>query len=495
MPGHVLRSVRITSVPLDARAIDARTAPARGPQVYRIGQAGGKPTPRRIGGPDGLGAGAGLNPVRSAMPCGVECSTMNALVYDVRPAGWVACRLLRPLWPGVVRTPLGGVSLREVPAPELPGDDWVRLRTRLGGICGTDVSLLAQKQPPDSILQAFGSMPMGLGHENVADVESVGSGVDAAWVGKRVCVEPTLCCEARGIDPPCGPCAAGQFGACENFGAAGAGRSALPAGTSIGYNARTGGSLGERFVAHRRGLVEVPDSMPDDQALLTDPAACSLHAVLRCDLAGARRVLVAGAGTLGLLAVGCLRAVGFDGQLDLLGRSDYLRPVATGLGADAYLQLPRDEAGAFARIAARTEAEVKTVRFGNRTLAGGYDVVFDCIGTGASFTRCAKWTAGRGQLALVATASRATVDLTCVWFRELTIHGIYGRSLETFAGERIDTYRLVHRLAGSGALDLSGLLTHTFPLERYRAALAAAMDKPAHRAIKVALDFRNEGSR
>jgi threonine dehydrogenase-like Zn-dependent dehydrogenase len=335
---------------------------------------------------------------------------------------------------------------------------------------------------------------MGLGHENLADVEAVGRGVDGAWVGKRVCVEPTLCCEARGIDPPCGPCAAGAFGACENFGAAGAGRYDLPAGTSIGYNARTGGSLGERFVAHRRGLVEVPEGMPDEQAVLTDPAACSLHAVLRCDLSGARRVCVAGAGTLGLLSVACLRAVGFEGQLDLIGRSDYLRPVATRLGADAYLQLPRDEAGAFARVAERTEAEVKTVRFGNRMLAGGYDVVLDCIGTGASFTRCAKWTAGRGQLALVATASRATVDLTPVWFRELTIRGIYGRSLETFAGARIDTYRLVHRLVASGALDLSGLLTHTFGLEDYRAALAAAMNKRAHRAIKVAVDFRNEGS-
>src|ERR1035437_5434519 len=106
---------------------------------------------------------------------------MKAILYQLKPLGWALSKLLSPFWPKVVLGRMGGLSLAEVAVPELPGDDWVRLRTRLGGICGTDLSILAQKQPPDSILQAFSSMPMILGHENVAVVEHVGAAVDRAW--------------------------------------------------------------------------------------------------------------------------------------------------------------------------------------------------------------------------------------------------------------------------------------------------------------------------
>ncbi|MFW6066585.1 MAG: alcohol dehydrogenase catalytic domain-containing protein, partial [Planctomycetota bacterium] len=108
------------------------------------------------------------------------------------------CKLLGAVRPSCRLGRLGGLRVRDIPAPELPGDDWVRVRTLLGGICGTDVALVAQKQPPDSILQAFSSLPAVLGHENVAVVETVGEDVDDGWLGRRVCVEPTLCCEVRG---------------------------------------------------------------------------------------------------------------------------------------------------------------------------------------------------------------------------------------------------------------------------------------------------------
>ncbi len=104
---------------------------------------------------------------------------------------------------------------------------------------------------------------MVLGHENLAVVEEVGPEVDADWVGCRVCVEPTLNCHVRGIDPPCRQCRSGRPGTCENFDASGIGEAALPAGTSIGYNSRTGGSLGEYFVAHRSQLVAVPEELSD----------------------------------------------------------------------------------------------------------------------------------------------------------------------------------------------------------------------------------------
>lgn len=415
---------------------------------------------------------------------------MKAVFYEIAPVGWVTCKWLRHLWRGCLLSRLNGFSLRDVPPPELPGDDWVRVRTLLGGICGSDVALAVQKQPPDSILQAFTSMPFIFGHENVAVVDQAGPAVDASWVGRRVCVEPTLGCTARGIDPPCPRCAAGEFGACEKFADPAAGRYRIPPGTSIGYNARTGGSLGEFFVAHASQLVPVPDSLGDEEAVLTDPLACSLHAVLRADLAGAEQVLVYGAGMLGLGAIAALRAVGFRGRIDALDRDPHLKDKALGLGASEFLVPPGDAGARFDLIARRTGATVQKARFNNYMLSGGYDVVFECVGGAASVEESLKWTRARGQVVMIGTTGGRGVDLTPVWFRELHVLGAYGRQVETFAGRRIGTYQLVHELMAAGKLPVRPLLTHTFRVEQFRQAFAVAMDKGRHAAVKVAIDFR-----
>lgn len=402
------------------------------------------------------------------------------------------CRWLRAFWRGCLWSRLNGLALRKVPPPELPGDDWVRVRTLLGGICGTDLALLEQKPPPDSILQAFGSTPMMLGHENVCIVDEVGPAVDSSWVGRRVCVEPTLCCEVRGIAPPCPRCAAGQFGTCENFGADGQGAAALPPGTSIGYNNRTGGSLGESFVAHGSQLIAVPDEISDELAVLTDPVACSLHAVLRTDLAGATRVLVYGAGVLGLGLIACLRSVGYTGQLDVLDREAYLEEPARTMGADSFFRLPLRSGERFEQIAERTEAAVHRVRFGNYMLSGGYDVVWDCVGSRQSIAESLKWTRARGQVVLVGTGHGGRIDLTPVWFSELNMVGAYGRQVENFDGRKIGTYQLTHEMMLQGKLDVRSMLTHVFRIHDYHGAFEVAMNKARHQAIKVAFDFRNQ---
>lgn len=420
---------------------------------------------------------------------------MQALAYRISPVGWATCKWLRWFWRGCVLSRLAGLELREMDPPALPGDKWVRVRTVLGGICGTDLAILAQKQPPDSILQAFSSSPILLGHENVAVVEEVGAGVDRSWVGRRVCVEPTLCCAVRGIQPECKPCRHGEYGVCENFGADGIGSARLPAGTSIGYNSQTGGSFGECFVAHADRLVPVPEAMTDEQAVLTDPLACSLHAVLRAGIGErVRQVLVYGAGVLGLGVISALRATGFTGRIDALERAGYLKGLAEGFGADGYLQLGEGLAR-HEEIARRTGATLHRVRFGNTMLTGGYDVIFDCVGSAGSIGECMKWTAARGTVVCVGTGHGGRVDLTPLWFRELSFVGAYGRQAEHWAGRRVDTYALVHELILAGRLKTEGLLTHTFPLGEYRQAFTVAMNKGVHRAVKVAFDFRTKPTR
>jgi len=120
--------------------------------------------------------------------------------------------------------------------------------------------------------------------------------------------------------------------------------------------------------------------------------------------------------------------------------------------------------------------------------------VFDCVGSAGSLAESLKWTAARGQVAMIGTGHGGRLDLTPLWFRELTIFGVYGRQEEAFHSRRIGTYSLVHELITEGKLDVAGLLTHTFRLDEYRKALAVALDKGAHGAIKVAFDLRETPS-
>jgi L-iditol 2-dehydrogenase len=93
-------------------------------------------------------------------------------------------------------------------------------------------------------------------------------------VGDRVVVNPLLCCEPRGITPPCAHCAAGHHSRCSHFT-----DGALAPGMFIGTTRGVGGRWGEYFVAHRSQLVRVPDATSDAEAVMTEPFACSVHAV------------------------------------------------------------------------------------------------------------------------------------------------------------------------------------------------------------------------
>lgn len=414
---------------------------------------------------------------------------MKALTYGVIPVGWATCWWLKRFWRGCLFSRLSGLRLRETDPPELPADDWVRCRTILGGICGSDMAILLQRQPPDSFLQSFTTLPGTLGHENVAVVEELGPAVDGQWRGKRVCVDPALPCKARGIDPPCRPCREGRFGVCENFGADGIGRAKLPPGTSLGYCRSVGGSWGEGFVAHVSQLVEPPPGMTDAQAVLTDPLACSLHAALQARLKDAQHVLIVGAGVLGLGLVWALRAIGYAGTIDIIARHDHQADLAAELGADEALRPRRTPRERFEAVAARTAARVSRARFGNYMLSGGYDVIFECVGGSGTIAEALKWVRAGGQVVLVGTGHGRGADLTAVWFGELDVIGAYGRSIETFRGRQVHTYQLVHELM-SDSDGLERLLTHTFELDDYKSALTAAINKRASGSVKVAFKFQ-----
>ena len=88
--------------------------------------------------------------------------------------------------------------------------------------------------------------------------------------------------------------------------------------------------------------------------------------------------------------------------------------------------------------------------------------------------------------ATVGTSQIALVDTCPLWFDELHLVGANGRAIEAFEGRRLHTYEVAFELMARGRLAVDGLVTHRFPLERYKEAFATLGDRGRSGAIKVA---------
>ncbi len=303
---------------------------------------------------------------------------MRALVFgdtegvalDARPAAPSegAPRLVRHL----AVTPM---ALQEVPEPTVRGPEWAVLRTRLTGICGSDVKqvLMDFEGPADSPMTAFISFPQVLGHEIVATVEDAGpdAGVEP---GQRVVVNPWLSCVVRGLDPVCPACAAGDFSLCWRFH-----DGALAPGIHAGNSTDAPGGFAERLPAHRHMLVPVPDGVADEVAVLADPFSVALHAVTRNPPPPGGRAVVYGAGALGTGAVAILRALHPDVEVAAVARWPAQRALATRLGAVPVDHEPQE---AVIEALARWSGGVLRRPWEGPPVAwpGGVDVVYDTVG-------------------------------------------------------------------------------------------------------------------
>ncbi|UCG34494.1 MAG: zinc-binding dehydrogenase [Phycisphaerales bacterium] len=410
---------------------------------------------------------------------------MKAVTFKSTVVRYLACKMLGLLWPGTYWSHISGLRLAEVPAPELPTAHWVRLRTILGGICGTDLAAIFLRAHPASFLQSLAAMPYGLGHECVAVIDEVGRAVTDYKPGDRVVIEPSLSCAAREIDPSCAPCAAGNFTLCENLH-----RGTLPPAYMTGYNNFTGGSWGERFVAHSWQLHRVPDSLPDEQAVLTDPLACSLHGVLRHRPADNHHALVQGGGIIALGTIAALRALRCRAEVTALVYTAFQEELARKLGADHVIRhaarMPSRRR--YDDIAGYVGGRRVPGLFGNQGLFGGFDTVYSCAGGGAALTDAAKFTRARGTLVILGTGSICVFDSTPLWFAELNVIGCNGRQIEEYDGRRLHTYRVLFELIERGAFDPAAFPTRTYPLSEYRAALRDLVHPPTPPFLKALLD-------
>lgn len=411
---------------------------------------------------------------------------MKGIQYRKSVPRYLLVRLLGSRLPGISTGPLSSIALTDVPEPPLPGPDWVRVRTRLCGICGSDLATIRAAGSP--YFSPFTSFPFVLGHEIVGDVAELGNAGPAAGetaalaVGDRVVIEPVLSCMVRGIADPCRPCRLGNEGNCERVT-----EGSIAAGIQIGFCRDTGGGFSPYLVAHRRQVHRVPPGIPDEAAVLIEPFSCALHAVLAAGVGDSDTVLVIGCGSIGLLTIAALRALGSRCRILATAKYAHQETFARELGADLVFRAARDT---YEEVARATGGQVHAPELGKRILAGGVDVTFDCIGSGSTLDDALRLTRARGTVVVVGMpAIPRGVDWTSIWYKELAVKGAYTYGTEIMEGRRLRTFDLALRILAERGAALRPLVSARFPIHDYRRALAHAMNTGSSRSVKTVFEF------
>jgi threonine dehydrogenase-like Zn-dependent dehydrogenase len=401
---------------------------------------------------------------------------MLALEYSYSIPRYLLTKALSALFHRRFFPWLAPIRLKEVPFAK-PRPDWVVLRPRLCGICGSDLNLLRGEE--SYLLEPYASFPCILGHEVVAEViESPKNSGFAS--GDRVAVEPLLACQARGL-APCRFCARGDYNLCEQFT-----RGELPAGIILGFTQRAGGGFAELMAAPPDSLFRLPPHLPDEAAVLTDSLASALQPVLDNFPPDAATVVIYGAGIIGQQLLRALRALGSGARLVMVARYPFQGRLATAGGADLVLLNPKRR-----ELGEALGGKFLPTTLGGGNLEGGAEFFFDCVGNSNSLQSGLLSLKARGTLVLVGTAGTVgRMDFSSLWFRELRLTGSAMYAYGHLRGKRVRTYQTAVDLLARGDFPLAGLLTHTFSLHLYRQAFQFALDKPHHQSVKVAVDLR-----
>jgi alcohol dehydrogenase len=299
------------------------------------------------------------------------------------------------------------------PEPQATGSEAL-IRLRLAGICNTDLELV----------QGYMDYHGVLGHEFVGEV------IDApapSWIGERVVGDINAACYA------CPTCLAGRHTHCPNR-------------TTLGIAGRDG-CLSDTFLLPQANLYRVPDLVPDEMAVFTEPLAAACEILEQVHIRPTERVVVLGDGKLGLLIAAVLRLTGAD--LLMVGRHPEKLALAEAWGVRTLLasEAPGDQSA---------------------------DIAVECTGNAEGFASARAFLRPRGKLILKSTyygsipAGNRAFDLSGWVVDEITL-----------LGSRCGPFAPALRLMASGLVDPRPLISATYSMDD----AAAAMKHAAARGI------------
>ncbi len=405
---------------------------------------------------------SGAHQIRQTRKTAAIVRWVKALEFQRKEVRYVAAAVTSRFsaGSGASSGPLSLVNLESIPKP---ADGWERITTRLAGICGSDLATVDGKSA--AYFEPWVSFPFVLGHEAVGTNEK----------GERVVLEPVLGHEARGFEPPF-PGAAPADGDDYRHLVGGT----IEAGIQTGGCCSTGGAWSDEFIAHNSQLHSVDNDLSDEAAVMVEPTASGVHAMLRANIAEHSTAVVIGAGTMGLVTIAAIKSH---------------IPTCTVIAAAKYPEQQKYAHELGADIVVKPSELTRAVRRSTGSfmigddLSGGADVVIDAVGNDASINQAIGICRPRGRVVLLGMPGNVKVDMTALWHRETELVGAY-----TYGTEKLDDGSTVHSFDLAFDLvksaDLGRLVTATYPLDRYTDAITHAAQAGPRGAVKICFDFR-----
>jgi threonine dehydrogenase-like Zn-dependent dehydrogenase len=238
----------------------------------------------------------------------------------------------------------------------------------------------------------------------------------------------------------------------------------------------------------------VPDNVPNDVAVLAEPFAVGIHAVAPHLPPDNDTVLVIGAGIIALSVIAAIRAFGSRCRIIAACKYQFQADAATRLGADEIL-LERNPKELYAKVAELTSGKLYKPALGRRILYGnhGPDTIFDCVGTEETIANSLHLVRCNGTVVIVGVSFGVTkkVDWYLTISKELAVFGAMCYGKDQYQGELVPTFDLALQFLAQDPDRYAGLVTHRFPIEKYKEAIKVHERKGKQKAIKIVFDFTN----
>lgn len=336
------------------------------------------------------------------------------------------------------------LRLDEQDAGEI-GPGQVLVKVGMGGICGSDLHYFHNG--------GFGTVrikePMVLGHEVAGTVVAVAPGVQNVRIGDKVAVNPSRPCGA------CKFCLEGLPNHCLDMRFYG----------SAMRTPHVQGAFRNMLLCEATQCVKVADHVPLRLAALAEPFSVGLHGVSRAGPLLGKRVLVSGCGPIGVLAIAAARAHG-AAEITATDVVDEPLAIARAMGADQVINVAKDK-----EWVSRYSPD-----------KGTFDVMLECSGNERALRDGLEVMRPRGVVVQLGLGGDVSIPQNMVVAKELSICGSFRFHAE---------FALAVRLINEGRVDLSPVVTHTFPMMQARAAFELASDR--RKAMKVLIDFADAG--
>lgn len=382
---------------------------------------------------------------------------------------------------------------RDWTVPKIRHSKEVLAKTLLGGICATDLHMASLDISMFASIIANPQNPFPMGHELVAQVHSVGPDVKDLNKGDRVVYLPSPSCEIFGFQP-CTSCRNGDYQSCLCLAGMGDGSELEERYRSEGgFGGVGGGGYCEYLKGFEKQFFLVPENIPDEAAVLTEPFAVGLHAVIRNLPEGGQDVMVIGAGIIGLMVVAALRSLYPGCRIITLARYPFQAEAAGSLGSDEVI-MESDKEKLYKTVAQLTGGRLFKPFMGPRGVFGeeGPDVIFDTAATERTLDDSLHLVRSGGKIVIVGQGYAKTkkVDWSIQNYKEVDTIGSLMYGMEPYQGRKVHCFQLALGFLRKNPEKFAGLLTHTYSIDRYRDALGAVRNKRKSRVIKAAFDFR-----